>query len=61
MASHSSGGRRCVGIFPVSGGSALVDAALPDGLYTDLISGDTVEVHAGMVDVDGRAVIINIG
>lgn len=61
MASHSSGGRRCVGIFPVSGGSALVDAALPDGLYTDLISGDTVEVHAGMVAVDGRAVIINIG
>lgn len=61
MASHSSGGRRCVGIFPVSGGSALVDAALPDGLYTDLISGDTVEVHAGMAAVDGRAVIINIG
>ena len=60
VATHSKGGDRYIGIFPVTGEASLIDIDLPNGLYTNLISGENVEVHAGMLAVDGRAIILNL-
>ena len=60
VATYSKGGDRYIGIFPVTGEASLIDIDLPNGLYTNLISGENVEVHAGMLAVDGRAIILNL-
>lgn len=60
MAVHTDGDRRCVGVFPVAGANVTVNTALPDGVYTDLIGGDAVEIHTGMMAVGEFAVIINV-
>lgn len=60
VATHSKGSDRYIGIFPVTGEASLIDIDLPNGLYTNLISGENVEVHAGMLAVDGRAIILNL-
>lgn len=58
-ASYSLPGRQLFGLFPAYGQSALVESGLPDGQYTDLISGETAEVCFGMVSSAGRPVIID--
>ena len=58
LAQHSKGGQRCLGIFPVGGKPALIDVDLPNGLYTNALTGTQVEVHAGMLPVNGEAILI---
>lgn len=58
MAVHKVKNSKITGVFPVSASSALVCVDMSDGTYTDLISGEKVEVKFGMLSVSGEAVII---
>lgn len=60
LAVHSRGNEKLIGIFPVSAAPSLIDIDLPDGWYTDLISGEQAEVHAGMMPLTGKAVIFRV-
>lgn len=55
---HEKSGQRMLGVFPLKGNKETVRVDFSDGLYTDLISGKTVEVFRGMISSDGRPVII---
>lgn len=58
MAVHKTKDSKITGVFPVKTTSALVCVDVPDGVYTDLISGEKVEVKFGMLSVQDEAVII---
>lgn len=58
MAVHKTKESKITGVFPVGTPSALVWVDMPDGTYTDLISGKKVEVKFGMLGVSDEAVII---
>ena len=60
LATHSNGSEKYIGIFPMTGDASLIDIDLPNGLYTNLISGENTEVHGGMLAVDGRAIILHV-
>ncbi len=60
VAVHKTKNGKITGIFPVKTKSALVCVDVPDGAYTDLISGESVEVKFGMLSVSDEAVIIKI-
>ncbi len=47
-----------LGVFNVSGRSGLVGLPLPDGSYTDLLSGNAVVVRAGQTDIPSTSVIL---
>ncbi len=59
-AMHKTKDSKILGVFPVKCNNALVRVDIPDGTYTDLISGNTVEVHFGMLGVKNEAVIIKV-
>ncbi|MBQ8001627.1 MAG: alpha-amylase [Ruminococcus sp.] len=59
-AMHRRGDSRILGVFPVKSTGALVSIDMPDGTYTDLLSGDSVEVKFGMLSVTQNAVIIKV-
>ena len=46
---YRRGEERCVGLFPVGGQGTLLKVDIPDGSYTDLLSGKSVEVAFGAV------------
>lgn len=58
VATHRKNGKKAVGVFPLRGQTALFPADLPDGTYTDLLSGEAVEVFRGGVQCFGKAVIL---
>lgn len=58
MAVHKTKDSKITGVFPVKTSSALVCVDVPDGVYTDLISDEKVEVKFGMLSVQDEAVII---
>lgn len=58
FATHSSKNGKMIGIFPVSSAASLIEIDLPDGVYSDLIRGEQVEIHAGMMAQTGKALII---
>ena len=55
---HKGNAGKILGVFPVECKGALVNVDIPDGTYTDLLSGDKVEVHFGMLGVSDKTVII---
>lgn len=57
-ASHTAGCGKAVGVFPLRAQSAFVPVGLPDGVYTDAVSGKPVEVFRGGVSTGGEAVIL---
>ena len=57
-ASHTKNDKGLLGIFSVRGEGALISVPLSEGIYTDLITGHTVEVHRGKLYCDGRPLII---
>lgn len=60
IAVHSRGSKKYFGVFPVTGKASLIDIDLPNGLYENLINGEQIEVHAGMMSVDGSAMIFDL-
>lgn len=60
LATHSHGDEKAIGIFSLRGESALVDVALPDGMYENLITGEAVEVYAGTIPTNGEPIIVHI-
>ena len=56
-ATHSRGGRRITGVFPLNGQPCLVPVDADEGVYADRVTGAPVEVHRGRVSLDGDAVI----
>ena len=58
VAVHTHNDKKAVGVFPVKNTSSSVAVPLPDGFYTDLISGETTEVFRGMISCKGSPIII---
>lgn len=54
---HKNKEGRILGIFPVDSRMSLVNVDVPDGTYTDLISGENIEVHFGMLGLADAPVI----
>lgn len=59
-AMHKNKDCKMLGVFPVKCSSALVRVDVPDGTYTDLLSGSKMEVKFGMLGVNNEAVIIKV-
>lgn len=59
VARHEKGNRQAVGVFSVRGNTSLVEVALPNGQYENLITGDAVEVCNGRVSVTGTPIILS--
>lgn len=57
-ACHEADGEKAVGVFPFGGGSSFVPVDLPDGIYSDHLSGGDVEVFRGGVMCRGKALIV---
>lgn len=60
LASHRSNGHRLLGVFSLRGERSLVSVDVPDGIYTNLIDGSSVEVQAGTLACTGRPIIYEI-
>lgn len=58
IATHEKDGRKALGVFPVKSDTGYVEVDFPDGVYTDLLSGDSVEVFRGGVPCSGAPIII---
>ena len=58
IAKHESGMGEALGVFAVRGDVGCVEVDFPDGVYTDLISGDKYEVFHGCVQCFGEPVIL---
>lgn len=58
VARHEKAGRCMVGVFPVGGQASLVEVALPDGQYENLLTGEPVEVYNGRVSVTHAPIIL---
>ena len=57
-ASYIGPATRAVGIFPLEGNGGTVAVPLPDGAYTDALSGKAVTVADGMLTIGEEAVIL---
>ncbi len=58
VAVHTSKNNKAVGIFSLKGISTGVSVDLPDGLYTDAISSEKIEIVRGRVVTKGEPLII---
>ena len=57
LAIHDTAGKKMVGIFSLRGECALIKVPVADGIYENLITGELVEVHAGVISTDGEPII----
>ena len=57
-ASHEKNGAKAVGVFPLSGQTSFIPVDLPDGVYSELISGAQTEVFRGGVICRGEPMIL---
>lgn len=57
-ASYIGPATRAVGIFPLEGNDGTVAVPLPDGAYTDALSGKEAAVTDGMLTIGEEAVIL---
>ncbi len=55
---HTKGNNKAVGVFSVKGKTSSVKVPLDDGFYTDMISGQKIEVFRGMIRNTGEPIII---
>ena len=60
IATHTKGERKALGVFPVAPNSGIgyVEVDFPDGVYTNLINGDKVEVFRGGISCYDRPIIL---
>ena len=56
--SHEKSGKKAAGVFPLDDKTEFIPVDLPDGVYTNLIDGSSVEVFRGGVMCGGEAVVI---
>lgn len=57
---HKTADSKILGIFPVKSRDSLVAVDAPDGTYTELISGEKVEVHFGMTSLTDKPLIFKV-
>lgn len=57
-ASHEKNGAKAVGVFPLRGQTSFIPVDLPDGTYSELISGAGTEVFRGGVICRGEPMIL---
>jgi len=57
---HTAQQEQLVGIFSLKGKPALLETAVPNGIYKNLIDGSGVEIHGGRVATDGRPIIFSL-
>ena len=55
---HTKGNNKAVGVFSVKGKTSSVKVPLDEGFYTDMISGQKIEVFRGMIRNTGEPIII---
>ncbi len=60
LAIHEKNGKKLVGVFSLRGEHGLIPVELPDGQYTDLLSGGTVEIRAGRLGCSGEPMIFEV-
>ena len=58
VAAHEKNGRKALGVFAVTGKTALVSVDYPDGVYTNLIDEKPVEVFRGRIVSHGEPIIL---
>lgn len=58
QAAWSAPGAGLYGVFNISGNSGSVEVQLPDGVYTDVLTGASVSVNAGQVSIPQTALIL---
>ncbi len=58
VASHEKNGRKALGVFAVTGKTALVSVDYPDGVYTNLIDEKPAEVFRGRIVSHGEPIIL---
>lgn len=56
-ATHRAAGRQYIGIFSARGEYSLLDTDAPEGRYTNLIDGTSVEVRGGKIPCKGEPII----
>ena len=57
-ATHTASGKKALGVFSLKGETGFVEVDFPDGFYTNLIDGSTVEVFRGGVQSYGEPIIL---
>lgn len=60
LASHQKNERKMLGIFSLRGKTALIQVDAPNGVYRNLIDGEEIEIHAGMLSINGQPIIIDV-
>ena len=58
IAKHESKRGKALGVFAVKGDTGYVEVDFPDGVYTELISSEAVEVFRGGVQCFGAPMIL---
>ena len=58
IATHEKDGRKALGVFAVTGKTALVKVDFPDGVYSNRIDGRPVEVFRGRIASHGEPIIL---
>ena len=58
LAVHNAKEQKMFGIFSLRGETSLVETDIADGIYENLITGESVEVYAGKMLIQGEPVII---
>lgn len=58
FATHRKGGQVLAGLFSTHGTMALASVDIPEGVYTDLLTGQPVEVHRGKLPCLGEPIVI---
>lgn len=58
LAVHNAKEQKMFGIFSLRGETSLVETDIADGIYENLITGESVEVYAGKLLIQGEPVII---
>ena len=58
IATHEKNGRKALGVFAVTGKTALVKVDFPDGVYSNRIDGRPVEVFRGRIASHGVPIIL---
>ncbi len=56
-ATHRTGNRQLTGVFSMRGEHSLLPVDAPAGIYQNLIDGSKVEVHSGMLGINGDPII----
>ena len=60
LATHEKDGQKLLGLFSVRGNPCQVETGLPDGRYENLLTGETMEITGGRINLDGAPVVMKV-